>query len=521
MSPTELRAYQRRIMAEKCRRDLHLYAQKVVWPIVEGSKRQFKDNWHLHAIADHLQAVARNEIRNLLINLPPRFMKSLLISVGFPTWIWLDSPELQFITASYAKDLAVRDAVKSRRVIDSPFYQENYGDIFQMSTDQNVKQKYENDHNGHRIATSVGGIGTGEGGDFILCDDPHNVLEGESDTVRGETLTWWSETMSTRLNDPATGHRIIIMQRVHALDLSGFVLEQGGYEHLFVPMRYEEGRTCVTVLGNHDPRTKENELAWPERFPEEEVALLEKTMGPYAIAGQFQQTPGARGGALFNVDKIQVVAAAPAGLKLVRGWDLAATEEKVGANPAWTAGVLMGIDRLGRIFICDVVRERLGPLAVETAITGAALKDGKRVRISMPQDPGAAGKIVGANYVSKLKGYIAKATPETGSKLQRAEPFAAQVEAGNVFMVAGTWNHLFKEELKTFPAGAFKDQVDAASRAFAELIEMPTGADNIIEYYKQLAARLKATAAAVGAEQDRTDTPGASILAFTRSFGNG
>lgn len=521
MSPTELRVYKQRILAEKCRRSLRLYAQHVVWPVVEGHSRPFKGNWHIDAICDHLEACARNEIRNLLINLPPRFMKSLLISVGFPTWLWLDKPEQQLITASYAKDLATRDAVKSRRVMDSRLYQDNYGDVFQLSSDQNVKNRYENDKNGHRIATSVGGIGTGEGGDFILCDDPHNVLEGESDVVRSEVLTWWAETMTTRLNDPATGHRIVIMQRVHELDLSGFVLEQGGYEHLFVPMRYEEGRTCVTVLGNYDPRTKEGELAWPERLPEEEVALLERTMGPYAIAGQFQQTPGARGGALFNVDKLQVVAAAPAGMRIVRGWDLAATEEKVGANPAWTAGVSMGIDRLGRIFIVDVKRERLGPLAVETIITGTAKTDGKRVRISLPQDPGAAGKIVAANYVSKLKGYIAKASVETGSKVQRAEPFAAQVEAGNVFMVAGTWNHLYREELRTFPAGAFKDQVDASSRAFAELIDMPSGADNIIEYYKQLAMRLKTTAAAVGAEQDRVNTPGASILAFTRSGGNG
>ena len=134
----------------------------------------------------------------------------------------------------------------------------------------------------------------------------------------------------------------------------------------------------------------------------------------------------------------------------------------------------------------------------------------------MPQDPGAAGKIVAANYIAKLKGYIAKATTETGDKLQRAEPFAAQVEAGNVFLVAGTWNQTYLDELKDFPASAYKDQVDASSRAFSELIELPTGADNIIEYYKQLAARLKATAESVAQMTEPGEAGPSNILAFAK-----
>lgn len=515
MSPKELRLLQERVLAEKCRRSLLLFARHVVWNVVEGANRQFLGNWHIDAICEHLTALKENKIRNLIINLPPRFMKSLLISVAFPTWLWTHEDHVsdQIISASYAKDLAVRDAVKSRRVIESPFFQTHYGDLFQLAGDQNLKTKYENDRNGHRLATSVGGLGTGEGGDWILADDPHNVLQGESDVVREEATTWWSETMSTRINNPATGHKLIIMQRVHARDLTGYVLDSGdsSYEHLFIPMRFEEDRVCVTVLGRQDPRSEPDELAWKTRFPEDAVASLEKAMGAYAIAGQFQQRPSARGGALFNVGKIQIVAAAPASLQLVRGWDLAATEEKFGADPAWTVGVKMGIDSLGRIFICDVVRARLGPLAVETALTGTAAKDGKRVRISMPQDPGAAGKIVAANYIAKLRGYIAKATTETGDKVQRAEPFAAQTEAGNVFLVAGPWNQIYLDELKDFPNGKFKDQVDASSRAFAELIELPSGADNIIEYYKQLAAKLAAAPAVAPREAGA-----GNILQFTR-----
>lgn len=506
------------VEAEEYRRDMHKFMKHVAWPVVEQGTK-FKDNWHIHAICEHLQAVLDNQIRNIVINMPPRFMKSLLISVGFPAYAWCQDninggpgAALRFIYASYSKDLSTRDAVKTRRVIESPFYQRHYGDLFQMAGDQNVKTKYENDKTGHRLATSVGGLGTGEGGDIIVADDPHNVLDAESDPVRQEVLEWWDETMSTRINDPLTGHKIIVMQRVHESDLSGHVLEKGGYEHLMIPMRWEEKRVVVTVLGNMDPRKEENELAWPERYNEEATVLLENALGPYAVAGQFQQTPTPRGGALFDTSKIQIVDALPAGLVLCRGWDLAATEEKVGATPAYTVGALLG--RLGsgastRWYICDIVRDRWGPLGVETAIKNTAALDGKNIQISLPQDPGSAGKVVGTNYVAMLSGYKVECTTESGEKLTRAEPLAAQVQAGNVYMLRADWNTALVNEMKGFPAGKFKDQVDALSRAFGKLVELPNGAANILEW-----ARREADKAMQAAQQrdSRETAPSRQLL---------
>jgi phage terminase large subunit-like protein len=149
-----------------------------------------------------------------------------------------------------------------------------------------------------KVATSVGGTATGEGGDRIVVDDPHNVNEAESDLVRRGVIDWWDQVMSTRLNDPKTGAKVIVMQRVHEADLAGHVLAQGGYEHLCLPAEYE-GPTRSTMIGWSDPRTEAGELLWPERFGPDEINALKRSMGSYASAGQLQQRPApAEGGIL-------------------------------------------------------------------------------------------------------------------------------------------------------------------------------------------------------------------------------
>lgn len=508
MTPKEYRALMGRVAAEQCRRSMHRYMTEVVWPVVEPGT-EFIDNWHMHAICEHLEAVLKGEIKNLLVNMPPRFAKSLLIAVTMPTWAWIDRPALRSIFASYSAQLSTRDAVKSRRVIDSNRYQEYYGDRFTLSSDQNVKQRYENDKTGMRFSTSVGGAATGEGGDIIVVDDPHNVLEADSDVSRGEALVWWDETMSTRLNNPKRGGKIIVMQRVNELDLSGHVLEKGDYEHLMIPMRYEEPKIQVGVNGNNepimekapkpvtsigfsDPRNEEGELAWKERFDEESVTALEKAMGTYAVAGQFQQRPSPRGGALIQVENLKYVDIAPVDVVWVRSWDFAATEEQTGTEPAYTAGVKIGKDTQNRFYIGHVHRKRLSVNDVRKLVKSTAEMDGKQVHIRGPQDPGQAGKAQASDFIAQLAGWNTTFLPESGSKVQRAEPFAAQVEAGNVFIVRGSWNTDYVEELGKFPAGKYKDQVDATSNGFNHLIPLPNNVGNLMEYMqRKLAAQQK------------------------------
>jgi predicted phage terminase large subunit-like protein len=261
------------------------------------------------------------------------------------------------------------------------------------------------------------------------------------------------------------------MQRLNERDTSGVILDMGlNYEHLMIPMRYEPDRKCTTGIGWTDPRTEDGELMFPERFPEEQVTDLEKTLGSYGTAGQLQQRPAPRGGGMFKREDLQIVDMVPATCQWVRGWDLAATEDKTAAR---TAGVLLGKDADGRFFIKDVVKAQVGPGRVENLLKSTAALDGPSVRGSLPQDPGQVGKAQAQHLVAMLAGYDYRASPESGDKEVRARPVAAQAEAGNLFILRGEWNHELIDEMTTFPVGKFKDQVDALSRAFSELTLAP------------------------------------------------
>jgi predicted phage terminase large subunit-like protein len=269
------------------------------WHVVEPST-PYVHGTHIQLVADHLEAVTKGQIRNLLINLPPRHMKSLTVSVFWPVWEWIAAPHRRWLFASYAASLSIRDSLKCRRLIGSPWFQERWGDRLKLTSDQNEKMRFENDKTGCRIATSVGGSATGEGGDRVVVDDPHNVSERESDSIRRATLTWWDETMSTRLNDPKTGAKVIVMQRIHEKDLSGHVLEQGGYVHLCLPAEFDPAHRCTTILNLKDERMVEGELLWPERISRSEIADFKLRLGPAGYAGQFQQRPAPAGGNRFK-----------------------------------------------------------------------------------------------------------------------------------------------------------------------------------------------------------------------------
>jgi predicted phage terminase large subunit-like protein len=275
---------------------------RAAWHVVEPG-RVFVPNWHIDYIADYLEATAKGQIQNLIINIPPRCMKSLMVSVFFPTWLWTQKPETRWLTSSYAEELAVRDAVKSRRIIKTKWYQERWGSVFQLSGDQNVKSRYENDKTGYRISLGVQSGGTGEGGDYIIVDDPLSAREAYSDVKRNTANAWWDETMSTRGNDQKTAVRIIVMQRLAEDDLTGHVLEKmqkGGthYEHLCLPMEYEPHR-YESGIGLDDPRKVPGELLWPEHIPVPVVKKFQDDLQD-AYPGQMQQRPTAKGGAIYQ-----------------------------------------------------------------------------------------------------------------------------------------------------------------------------------------------------------------------------
>jgi len=299
-----LRAIQKR----KCEQSLAYFIRKA-WSIIEPGQ-PYVHGWHIDFLCSHLEAITAglevdNTIYNrLLINVPPGTMKSLTVGVFWPAWEWgpMNMPHMRYVCASHSQDLAIRDGLRMRRLIMSEWYQSNWGDRVILTGDQNQKTKFENLATGFRQATASGSI-TGARGDRVIIDDPLSVDGANSDAIRASTNTWFLESVPTRLNNPKSSAIVVVMQRLHEEDVSGIILEKElGYDHIMLPMRYDPTRAMPTKLDYSDPREEDGELLFPERFPIEVVDRDEKAMGPYATAGQFQQTPEPRGGGIIKRD---------------------------------------------------------------------------------------------------------------------------------------------------------------------------------------------------------------------------
>ncbi len=452
---------------EYCQRRLSHFIE-MAWPHVDP--QPYVHGWHMDAMGDHLEACATGEITRLLINIPPGTSKSSATSVFFPAYLWgpYGWPQARFIGASYEQGLATRDNLKTRRLIESEWYQDHWP--IKLTSDQNEKTGFENKKMGFRQSYAVKSM-TGKRGDFVVWDDPLSPEKANSEVERETANRVFAETLQSRLIDVKKSVIIIIMQRLHERDTSGYILSRDlGYEHLCLPMEYEPDRKCVTSIGFEDPRTQEGELLFEARFPRDAVERDKKVMGSFATAGQFQQRPVPREGGMFKNHWFNTVETIPPGTKFCRGWDLAAS---TGSTGAYTAGVKIGKTPEGRFIVAHAVRDRLEAGGVRKLINGVASQDGIETKISIPQDPGQAGKAQAQDIVRGLAGYVARYSPESGDKVTRADPLAAQAEAGNLDVLKGIWNAEFVDELCAFPFGEHKDQVDAASRAFNELAAAP------------------------------------------------
>jgi len=436
----------------------------MAWHVLEPAQ-PYVHGWHIEAVCEHLEAITHGELSRLLINIPPGTMKSMLVNVFWPAWEWgpRGMPAMRFIGASHSEALATRDNLKMRRLVQSDWFQERWPTP--LTGDQNAKTFYETEATGFRLSCPVSSM-TGRRGDRVAWDDPHSVEAAISDAHRETALRVFTETLPTRLNNPDRSAIIIVMQRLHEEDVAGYILEHDlGYEHLMLPMEFEPERKCRTSLGFEDPRTEDGELLFPDRFPRNVVDRDKKVMGQYATAGQFQQRPAPRSGGFFAWEKLSVVDAAPKLTKIVRYWDKAGTD----GGGAYTAGVKMGLGTDGYWYVLDATRGQWAAAKREPVIQSTATLDGKAVHIWIEQEPGSGGKESAESTVKALAGFVCRAERATGDKAVRAEPYAVQVEAGNIRLVRGPWNQDFIDEHKTFPAGKYKDQIDAASGAFNKL----------------------------------------------------
>lgn len=444
---------------------------RLAWPVLEPAT-ELKWGWALDAMCEHLEAVTRGDTKRLLVNVPPGSMKSLLTGVIWPAWEWgpKADPSKRYLATAHMEKLAIRDNMKCRRLIQSAWYQRLWP--IELTSDQNAKGKFENSATGFREAMAFTSM-TGSRGDRVILDDPHSVDDANSSVKLEADILTFREALPSRVNNDQSAI-VIIMQRLNERDVSAVALDLG-YDHLCLPMRYEEGRS-KWYCGKGDPRAVEGELMFPERFPEKQVDELERTLGAYASAGQLQQRPAPRGGGLFKREWFKIIHAMPTNIRrTVRAWDFAATAKATSNNPDWTAGARMHKTETGQFIIDHVTRFQKGPADVKARFIQQAAIDGHNVHIRIPQDPGQAGKAQAHQFIDAMAGYPITATPPTGDKATRATPLAAQAEVGNVLILAtgdpdaDAWIAPFLDELCLFPAGRHDDQVDAAADALNEL----------------------------------------------------
>lgn len=448
------------------------------WPLLEPNN-PYVHGWHIDLICAHLEAITFGKLlaigldNRLLINIPPGMMKSLLVSVLWPAWEWgpCDMAHLRYVATSFSDSNMNRDSRKFRELVQSEWYRTLFPHVVITKASESL---IENSKLGNRDATRAFSSLTGGRGDRLLVDDPHSTESAESEAHRNTAIRIWRESAPLRINNARTSAIVLIMQRLHENDCSGVTMSlKLGYTCIVLPMEFEEGNGFRSPLGREydDPRTDDGELIFPERFSREVVERDKIPLGAYGVAGQFQQRPAPRGGLMFKRANFKVIDVAPAYIRWVRGWDLAASETN---KSPYTCGVKLGRDNKGMFYIGHVVRDRVSD--PQTMIVNTATADGKSVEIDLPQDPGAAGKIQARSLIAALAGFTASASPESGDKIARARPVASQSEAGNICIIKGPWNEDFFAELELFPNSTFKDQVDALSRAFGRFVMTPNSA---------------------------------------------
>lgn len=457
--PTAKRArIHKRVRTEKAERHL-LEFIKQAWPIIEPST-PFIDGWHIGAICEHLEAMILGQIRNLLVTVPPRCCKSSIVSVFWPAWVWINKPGHRWIYASYAADLAIRDSRRCRQVIESQWYKARWGSRFNLIGDQNVKSRFENNRTGYRIASSVGGSITGEGGDTIVADDPHNLRKIHSPTDRQTVRDWWDEVMSTRLNDPKRSGRVIISQRGHEEDLPGHIIDRGGYVHLNLPMGdKEECQTTITLPISGTKITRQpGQLLWPERFDQDAVDNLRVQLGSYAASAQLDQRPSPKGGGIFKRKWWRFYKELPKDLGLpVQSWDTGYKEQERN-DPSVC---ITGAEGASGFYLLDLWRDRVDFPDLKRAAIAQNAKHAPTIVL-------VEDKVSGISLIQSLRGETKLPVHPVGvdsDKITRACAVSPTVEAGNVWLPEDApWVADFMDEFDGFPNAAHDDQVDALSQ---------------------------------------------------------
>lgn len=425
-----------------------------------------KPQAHHRLLIEKLEAVERGEIPRLMVMMPPGSAKTTYSSLLFPPWFLARKPGRSAILASHTADLAEANSGKIIRTIGE------FGPAVGIQTLSEGVKYWRTNNRGEVKSAGVGGPITGRRADLALIDDPVKSREdAESETYRDKAWNWYWSDLHTRLK-PGAGI-VLIMTRWHEDDLAGRLLQANAADWHVIKLPAQAvdddplGRAPGEFLWSGDVGYDYGGLLRDTK------ATLEKSGAMRDWISLYQQEPRPTDGSIFNTAKIVANPAAPAGGKLVRAWDLAATAQIGTRDPDYTVGALLQKVESGAFIVQDIVRFRGGPDEVEEKIVATATRDGRSTLISLPQDPGQAGKSQVLYLTRKLTGYNVKSHSITGDKATRAAPFASQVNVGNVSIITAPWNRALLDEMAGFPSASHDDQVDALADAFAELIAPP------------------------------------------------
>lgn len=465
-------------------------------------------NWHIKFLCDEVQAIAERVIKRLpkehdgVVNIPPGTTKSTIVSIMLLPWMWTRDPSIRAICGSFEQKLALDFARKSREIVESEKYQRlfkfkqvqrkirvgdgdrqlemlvkrwvpsNDADAVPLSLqeDQNAKGHYETMAKGERVSIGVGGSVIGRHAHIILIDDPLNPKAALSLARQADVNIWMDETIPSRKVNKKVTPIILLMQRLHEDDPAGHMLrkqsrKKGNIRWICLP---------GTIRDNVRPKwvrkyyKKQGGYLDPVRLDQSDLDEFWDKLGKFGYAGQIDQDPVPRGGGMFEVEKFQMgkLPELSSFVKIVRYWDKAGSKGK-GAN---SAGVMMGRDMWNRIWVIDVLKGQWSSTERERNIVQTAESDGEEIRIWIEQEPGSGGKESAENTIDRLEGYSVRAERPKGDKTTRAEPFASQVGIGKVFIPIGApWWRDYRDELRAFPAGAKRDQVDASSGAYNKI----------------------------------------------------
>lgn len=418
---------------------------------------------HHEALIAALQRVADGTIDRLMVQMPPGAAKSTYASVLFPAWWFGRHRESQVIATCHTASLATHFGRRLRSTV----MEHGAGLDISLKSDSRAAMRFSLSSGGEYFAAGVRGPITGRRADLILIDDPiKSWAEADSRAARDALADWYRGELMARLKPK--GRIVLIMTRWHEDDLAGRLLQQDDpWTVLRLPALAESG----DPLGR-----RPGEALWPGWEDGETILRKRGAVGERAFAALYQQQPRPDDGRLFDMSRIAMLDAAPVTRKQVRAWDLAATAPAPGRDPDYTVGLKLGETEDGKLVVLDVIRRRARAAEVEVLIADTAKLDGAGTVIALAQDPGQAGVAQIAYLTRSLANFRVVATPESGAKLTRAMPAAAQIDSGNLALVRSPWTDALLAELRSFPDGDKDDQVDALARAVTTLATRPNAA---------------------------------------------